>query len=218
MARIETFARDLRLATAAIAPENVAKELARFARAELARVIESGEGSPDYDRYVNGRMGAAEESVVPPGPILYVFTWWSDIVAFALQYLVERGPERSGRYKRSWTVLADGQPVENPKAIRAAQTVAIVNTQPYHRKIDVGHMRMRVPHHVVDDGRKAVLRVFGNLVTARRTMMQLPGGYILKGVFRRGVLPFARSGLKRDTQAGVAMTYPALVMQLRHLQ
>src|SRR4029077_11865701 len=108
MARLQTFEKDLTLATAAIAPQNVARTLAEFAKAQLAEVIASGEGSPVYDRYVNGVLGAPESAVVPPGPILYDFIWWQEIIAYALQHLVERSPERSGRYKRSWFVMVDG--------------------------------------------------------------------------------------------------------------
>ncbi|UFX42070.1 hypothetical protein HAP47_0022685 [Bradyrhizobium sp. 41S5] len=215
MARISTFERDLKLATAGMAPENIAKELAAFARQELAAVIQSGEGSERYDRYVNGNLGAAEETVVPPGPILYVFHWWREIVEFALQTAVERSPEKSGRYKRDWFIMTPGGVVKSFDEIPINSTVILTNNQPYSRKIDVGHMRMSVPPGVVEDVRKAVMARFGNFVTAKRTMITLPGGYILKGHFRRGYRPFARTKLRKDTMAGAQMTYPALVLTMK---
>jgi hypothetical protein len=42
----------------------------------------------------------------------------------------------------------------------------------------------------------------------------LPGGYVLKGHFRRGIDQFARTKLRKDTQAGSQMTYPALVLSM----
>ena len=215
MARLQTFAKDLELATAGIAPENIARELAEFAKAELAAAIARGEGSPLYDRYVNGVLGAPESAVVPPGPILYDFMWWQEIVTFALQYLVERSPVRSGRYKRSWLVMVDGRPAPDPAAIPLNAEVALVNDQPYSRKIDVGHMKMSVPPHVIEDARQAVVRIFGNMITARRTLIELPGGYVLKGRFRKGAGVGARKGLRKDTQAGQPLTYPALVLTMR---
>lgn len=215
MARISTFAKDLQLATAGIAPENIARELAAFARTELARSIQDGEGSERYDRYVNGRDGAAEESVIAPGPIVYQFRWWREVLEFALQTLVERSPEKSGRYKKSWFVMTSGGRVKSFDDIPINADVIICNDQPYSRKIDVGHMRMSVPPGVVEDGRKAVLSRFGNLVTAKRTMIPLPGGYVLKGNFSRGYRQFARTKLRKDTAAGSQMLYPALVLSMR---
>lgn len=218
MARIETFDRDIKLATAGLAPQNIAKELAKLARSELSKALSSGEASPDYERFVNGRRGVIEDDVIPPGPILYVFTWWTDIITYAIQYLIDRSPERSGRYKRSWIVLANGRPVSNPKDIPAGAEVTITNDQPYHRKIDVGHMRMSVERYIIDDARMAVNRIFGNLVSTRRAVVTLPNSYVLKGYFRRGFRKFARTKIRRDTAAGQRMMYPALVMNLRAIQ
>lgn len=215
MARISTFAKDLQLATASIAPENIAKELAAFARSELAKSIQEGEGSERYDRYVNGRLGATEESVIPPGPILYVFHWWREIIEFALQSAVERSPEKSGRYKQSWFIMTPGGVVKSFDEIPINSTVILTNNQPYHRKIDVGHMRMSVPPGVIEDVRKMVMARFGNFVVAKRTMIPLPGGYILKGRFRKGYRPYARTKLRPDTAAGAQMTYPALVLTMK---
>lgn len=216
MARISTFARDLQLATAGIAPENIAKELAAFAKAELALAISEGEGSDQHDRYVNGRLGAPEESVQPPGPIVYDFLWWRPVLEFALQTLIDRSPRMSGRYRRSWFVMIrDGGRVQNLDTIPINATVIICNDQPYSRKIDVGHMRMSVPPGVVEDARKAIMGRFGNMLTVKRMMIPIPNGYVLKGRFLRGYRPYARKKLRSDTEAGAQMTYPALVLSMR---
>ncbi|MHC2251031.1 hypothetical protein [Bradyrhizobium embrapense] len=215
MARISTFARDLQLATAGIAPENIARELAAFARSELSKAIQEGVGSERYDKYVNGRPEADEDTVEPPGPILYVFRWWQEIIELALQAAVDRSPEKSGDYKKSWFIMTPGGVVANFDTISINSTVILTNNRPYSRKIDVGHMRMSVPPGIIEDVRKMVMARFGNFVTAKRTMITLPGGYILKGKFRRGYRPFARTRLRADTAAGAQMTYPALVMTMK---
>lgn len=215
MARLQTFAKDIQLATAGISPQNIAAELAKFAQSELAQSIANGEGSPLYDRYVNGVKDAPESAVVAPGPILYDFIWWQEVVEFALQFLVERSPIRSGRYKRSWIVMADGSPVSDPSKIPIDAEVIITNDQPYSRKIDVGHMKMSVPPFVIEDARQAIMRIFGNMLTAKRTLIDLPDAYILKGYFRKGIRPRARTKLRKDTMAGAKMTYPALVLTMR---
>jgi hypothetical protein len=215
MARISTFARDLKFATAGIEPEMIAPKLAAFARQKLAEVIQSGEASERYDKFINGREGAEEETVVFPGPIFYRFKYWREIIEFTLQSLAERSPDKSGRYKRSWFVMTPGGRAKNFDDISINATVIFCNDQPYSRKIDVGHMRMSVPPGVVEDVRRMVMSKFGNMVTAKRTMIPLPGGYVLKGRFRRGYREFARRKLRRDTAAGAQMTYPALLINMR---
>jgi hypothetical protein len=216
MARLKTFAQDLQLATAGIAPQNIAAELAKFARSELAAVIADGTGSSNYNKFVNGHEGADEGTVVPPGPIVYDFIWWEEIVVYALQFLVERGPQRT--FWAIQAIMADPgrrQAGVGSQNNRSGLPGFLGQPQPYSRKIDVGHMHMSVPHGIIEDARTAVMSIFGNMITAKRTMIQLPGGYILKGHFRRGVRPHSRTKLRKDVMAGMPMTYPTLLLQMR---
>lgn len=216
MARIQVLTRrDVELATAGIAPGAVNAALAQFARQELAASIMNGDGSPIYDRYVNGVEGADENTVVAPGPIVYVFHWWTEVIEFALKTLVERSPVKTGRYRRSWFVFVNGSRVQDYTKIPIGSQVFITNDQPYSRKIDTGFMKMSVPPFVVDDARKIVMGRFGNLVTAQRRMIRLPNPYILKGVFKRGIRQYSRRKLQKDTMAGAEMTYPSLMIEMR---
>lgn len=215
MARFESFDRDIRLVTAGLEPEAISGALAALAKSELARVIASGEASISYERFVNGRQGAPEEAVEVPGPIVYVFSWWGPILTFAMEYLRKRSPRHSGRYVDSWFVMVNGGVVGDFSAVPVGAEVIITNRQPYHRKIDVGHMKMSVPPGVVEDARQVIRRRFGAVVTVERNMILLQGGYVLKGHFSKGVRPSARKRLQRDTEAGQPMTYPALVMTMK---
>lgn len=207
--------RKIQLATADIAPENIAKELAAFAKISLREVIQSGEGSDRFERYVNGNLDAPEESVVPPGPIVYLFHWWPEVIEYGLKVLVDRSPEKSGRYKRSWFAMVNGAVVTDYTAVPIAAQVILVNNQPYSRKIEVGHMQMSVEPGVVQDSRRTVMSRFGNTVEVKATMVTLPGGYVLKGKFTRGFRRTARPKLRKDTMAGANMTYPALLLTMR---
>lgn len=206
--------RDVKLATAGISPENIARELARFAVDERQKAIISGEASPTYDTYVNGRKGADESTVVPPGPILYEFSYWEPIIQFALAELNKRSPVKTGRYQGSHVVMIGSQVVSPSTQISSDEEVIIVNTQPYSRKIEVGHMRMSVQDGVYEDIRKKVQSQFGRAVKVRVKQILLPNGYVLKGRFTRGYKKFARTKLKKDTEAGARMTYPALIMTM----
>lgn len=212
---VEMATRDIALATAGLEPDAIARELADLARRSLADVIASGEASPIYDRWVNGRKDADESAVVPPGPIVYVFSYWEPIIAFALDFLRRRSPVKTGRYQSSHIVMVGGQAMRPDAQIGGDEDVTIVDTQPYARKIEVGHMRMSVPDGVYQDARRAVSAKFRGMVRVEFRMIHLPGGYILKGVFRRGHKPKARTRIQRDTRAGERVTYPAIIMSMR---
>ncbi len=215
MARFRTFDKDIQLATAGIAPAAIQKELAKFARDALFDAITSGEGSPVYDTYVNGRHGASEDTVVVPGPILYVFSWWEPIIKFALAELEKRSPVLTGRYQGSHAVMIGSQFVRPDTQIGAGAEETIVNTPPYSRKIEVGFMKMSVPDGVYQDIRRKVQSQFGAAVRVDYRMVYIPNGYILKGRFRRGHKEKARTKLQKDTQAGARMSYPALVLRMK---
>lgn len=204
MARPQAFERELRLATADLAPAAIARHLAQFARRELAKAQSAGEAPDRYVRTVNGRRGASEESVIPPGPIVYEFNWLPEIAVYALAFARERSPVRSGRFKRSWFLMAGGREVGDPESIPEGAEVILTNDQPYSRKIEVGAMRMRVPPGIVEDTRQAVMRRFGNIVTAQKRFIPLSGAYVLR-----------RGGQRKDRAEGKAISYPALVISQR---
>jgi len=229
MARFETFDRDIKLATTGIEPDAVNAMLAKFARDELAAVIASGEGSGNYDRFVNGRAGAPEETVEAPGPILYTFSWWKDFVEAAVEQLQAFSPRASGRYASSFIVLANQKLVTSFDDIPAGAEIIITNFQPYVRKIEVGAMKMSVPDRVFDRARLALNRRFGNSFRVESTFLDIGGGvhegmpYILKGHYTRmraariaNPARFAGRSFpkRRDMEAGQPITYPALVVNM----
>lgn len=215
MARFEAFARDLQLATADLAPEAISRELARFARSSLADVVAAGEASTIYTKYVNGREGAEEETVVPPGPIVYDFSYWQPILAFTLAELEKRSPRKTGAYIASHVVMVGSQAIRPDAQIAAGEEVSVVATVPYARKIESGFQRVSTGDAVFQDVRRKVQSQFGRAVDVKFRMVYIPNGYILKGHFRRGYKEFARRKLQSDTQAGARMTYPAIVMNMK---
>lgn len=215
----EEFSKTVLLATGDMALDTVNAALASLAKEELAKSIADGSGSRYYTRYVNGREAVPEEAVVAPGPIVYEFIHWPRLIRLAITFLEGRSPIRSGRYSKSWLVMVDGAEVQESAwgSIRPDASVAITNRQPYHRKIDTGHMVASRPRYVMEDARtymKALLR--GGGFDFRVTHVVIPQPYILKGVFSRGARANSREGLRRDTKAGQTLTYPALVMKTRY--
>lgn len=212
MAKFETFDRDIRLATESISPEAISAELAKFAQVELAKVIATGQASNNYQRFVNGREGAPETSVIAPGPILYVFANWSLVIRAALAEIEKRSPKRSGRYASGFMVLADGAAVRSYGNIDADAEVVIFNVRPYTRKIEVGAMKMAVPPRHFDRTKQALARQFGSEGRYRfeTRFINAPGGLHQDVPYR-----LRRSqGRRKGRQAGDTLTYPAIVINM----
>jgi hypothetical protein len=160
----------------------VAARLAEFSKERLAETIASGQGTRHYDLFVNGRQGVPEEAVRPPGPIVYEFRWWDEILIAAMQFLRMRSPTSSPRsprgrlpYRDRFFVLADGVGV-NPRQYRNIPNraeVLIGNSAPYHRKIDVQMIgkepiKVNVPEGIMADAALWLGSRFAGLITAER--------------------------------------------------
>lgn len=204
MASLRAFERELKVATAGLQPPAIAKLLAKTAREALAAAQSSGEAPKGFIRYVNGREGAAEESVTPPGPIVYVFSWLNEVAEYALAFAEARSPVLSGRFRQSWFAMVNGARWAPGTAIPPDAELVVANDQPYARKVEIGHMKMRVPPGIVEDTRQAVMRRFGNVIVAQKRFIPLAGAYTLK-----------RGARRKDRTTGRALSYPALVVSQR---
>ena len=217
------FGKTIKMATRNLEPAVVQASLAKFARRKLGEVIASGEGSPNYETYVNGRRDAREETVTLPGPIVYQFIWWRPIITFAMELLREGSPRGRGakteRYFEAWRVMVDGAYVSEADwgSIGTDKEIFLVNIKPYHRIIETGHTKTKLPHRLVYRTRSAISRRYTEVVSSKYTMARIPNPYILKGRFRMGSRPMSRKKLRLDTQAGAEMTYPAIVLSMRSL-
>jgi len=201
--------------------------VAAYAKASLAELISSGAASPVYSTFVDGRGGAAEETVkLSGGSITYLFSQIAQAATFALAYAVDRSPVDSGAYKDSWFIAIDGQPWTGSLAtIPPGSVVTLTNKQPYHRKIDTGGMITRLPPGIVEATRQAVQRQFRGL-TVEQAFVNIPGGYVLKGRGRESGLTFSakagwgrkhapRPARAKDRRVGQTLTYPAVIMSER---
>jgi len=207
MAKFETFDRDIKIATAGLMDEAISKKLATFARAELAKAISSGQASTTYEKFVNARKGAPEETVVPPGPILYVFTNWPLVIRTAMAELAKRSPRRTGRYAGGFMVLANGLPVRDYSKIRPEDVVTIFNVRPYTRKIEVGANRTGKRH--VDLAKRALSRRFKEGFSFETRFLEMRAGLHPEVPYRLK----NSQGKRKDRQAGGTITYPAIVIR-----
>lgn len=191
--------------------EEMRKDFALFARQTLAKTISTGEGSPNYDKFVNGRKGAEEETVKLPGVILYKFNWLEHVAVFAVAFLKSRwpavGPGRGGHYRDSYFILGGGKEILAKDAGQYEQII-VCNDKPYSRKAHTGSKGFAMPRGLFEDCRQAIMRQFGRgLMTVELKFITLAGGYVLRGRKKR-VNATGRS-------VGEEMRYPAVQITVR---
>lgn len=202
--------RRLTVATQGLTTDAIRVRLARFAREKLAEAISTGAGHANYERYVNGRAGATEESVQPPGPIVYRFGYVDRAAEWALDWLRKNSAVQSGRFQNSFFVLTPDLKRAMLKDLRAAREVLVVNDQPYSRRLEVGKNERGGPFVVQIKPRlfrrckNALKGQFGPTVEVYETFVELPDGYVLKGRSKR------RFRSRGGVAAGARMKYPAL--------
>ncbi len=203
----DDFGKQLNVILSGASGEGLDKELAVFAKRTLGEVIASGRASPIYDRYVNHRLGAPEEAVKAPGPILYVFSNWRIVIVAALAELQKRVPKKSGRYADSFLVVSDGRVVADYSTIRPDASVMILNHRPYTRKMESGANGPGRRHF--ENAKVALNTRFAGVFSVTTAFQQVGGKlhpdmpYILRRSNRR----------RKDSQAGMPITYPSLLIE-----
>jgi hypothetical protein len=179
-----------------LSPAARARALATAAKKGLAELQASGRVSQFYERFVDGRRGAIEESVRPGGAIIYEFQYLGPAVLFALGFLRRRSPVRSGRYRDAFMVSVDGRSMRwdqfNPQLVPNSAEVIIYNIEPYSRKIDVQiahgrRLQISVPPGLFNDAATALHQQFGGAVVARRLYsISFPGQYVIRRGEKKG--------------------------------
>lgn len=210
------------------------KMVADECRRNRDEAISAGRASPTYQTIVDGRKGGREEDVMLQGGVVsYVFSNLATAANWALSECRRRSPVSSGAFRKSWIMLVGGEQYAEIEDIPSDQTVMIVNTMPYSRKIEVGGMRIRVPPGIIESIRRPVMSRFPG-VTASRAFLPMSGGRDARG----GAVPYVlkqagiASGIswnkkekswgrkhaayvseRADRQAGQQLLYPTLILK-----
>lgn len=95
---------------------------------------------PPYDTFVDGRLGAAEETVRPNGGVIvYEFEMLGDLFAWIGEQLVLHSPVLTGRYAASHKFFADGIELEVGAPVPPeAREFVYLSDVPYARRIEKG--------------------------------------------------------------------------------
>jgi hypothetical protein len=162
-----------------LSPKARSATLAAFAREQLAEA-EAINGSvlgkvPSHRTTVDGSETDRLESVHPDGEIVFDFQIATDAVEWVGEQLLLHAPNRSGQFRRSFILLADGAEVQIGGEVPLAQTYIFVNTQPYARKIE-GGLSNQAPDGVFQVVAELASRQFGNVAKFRFGYLSLDSG------------------------------------------
>lgn len=141
--KLEPLDRDIAfIADQTLSPAAQAKALKDFADealadAEATNLTALGYVTP-HDTFVDGVPSGPAYTVRPDSVIIFAFHLAEDLFTFIHWLLVAKSPVRTGRFRQSHVLLADGEEVDPEGEIPIAGEYAFVNTQPYARKIERG--------------------------------------------------------------------------------
>jgi hypothetical protein len=169
--RIQTIGQDFNVLIANdLSPKAASMALASAAKVELAKAQASNAKVlgyvPKHATYVDQRPGAAEETVRPNGVIVYEFELAEQIVPAVLTMLRAHSPVLTGAYQRSHVVFADGVEVDPDAVPLTAKEIAILNVQPYARKIERGFSK-KAPDGVYQVVATLIGKRFDNIALIR---------------------------------------------------
>jgi hypothetical protein len=226
------YMREIRLFIAQhLDPAASALVFAKEARSQVADMVASKAVPPRFRQFVDGREGAAFESVKPGGSIALEFTYNADVLAFALAFLYQRSPTgpmpTSGPrlyrrpFRESFWVSINGRYIRpgelNLSSVPDGPADLIIgNVQPYARKVDVQRIGNRVLHFnrpadLYADAARAINAQFGNVVQAKRVYnINFPDKYTIKQTQTRAG---THGRVKR--WAGTPVESPALIINPR---
>lgn len=218
-----------------LSPQAQSAFLAKVARERRNALIASGRASESYRTFVDGREGAAEDTVKPAddGAIVYRFNHLGAVVVYALSYLREGSPKRSGKpvnpaqgkhahFRDAFYVGVNGKFIMakdfNPYAVPPDAEIVIGNVNAYSRKVEiqmVGGQKLSfdIPEDLLWRAAKAVRERYGSQVEVKHVYtMSHPKQWLLKREQQWSVGP--RAGKSRG-RAGRPVESPAIIIKAR---
>lgn len=183
--RVEPIDRDIELMLSEdLSPKAQSRKFAEFASGQINEVREVNRTIlgrlPRYTVSVDGRMGAALETVKPDGYVIAEFELFDDVLAWIGEQLEKHSPFLTGRYRKSHSVFADGIEVDLGAVIPNAAEYVFINSMPYARKIERGQSS-QAPDGVYQVVATLARRRFGNIAKIGFSYRTAISGNIIGG-------------------------------------
>ena len=170
-------------------PAARSRALAAVAREELASAEEVNKVAlgfvPSHSTVVDGVSGVPEDRVRPDGVIVYTFELQGELLTWIMDQLRTHAPVRSGRFRDSFELFADGQLVDPAAAIPPAAEYVFLSPLPYARKIEGSPGRppesRQAPQGVFEAVAAMAASRFGNQARIRFSFAAPIGGQLVTG-------------------------------------
>ena len=136
---------------------------------------------PPFQVFVNGsKTGSVPAALKVSDTVFVEFEFIAEALIWISQQLEKFSPVKSGRYKRSHVLLADGSEVEVSAQIPLAREYVFINTVPYARKIERGSSS-EAPNGVYQAVATLARGRFGNLARITYGFRTVIGGSMIIG-------------------------------------
>lgn len=182
--RIEPIRKDVEVFIADLRGPAAAEQFREFARQEIEEAKQINRSVlgrvPPFQMYIDGSKSSSLASVKGSSTILVEFELIAEALIWIAEQLEKFSPVKSGRYKRSHVLLADGSEVEVSAQIRLAEEYVFINTVPYARKIERG-ASSEAPNGVYQAVAALARGRFGNLARISYGFRTVIGGSIVGG-------------------------------------
>jgi hypothetical protein len=178
--RIESVAKDVDVLVGDLKGTAASQFLAEFAREQIEEVKNDNASVlgrvPPFKVFVDGQANASIDSVKPNGVVVAEFELVSDVLIWISQQLTTHSPVKSGRYKRSHILFADGVEIDaQAKVIPVAAQYVFTNTVKYARKIETG-MSSSAPDGVYQGVAVLARQKYRSIARISYTFMTIAGG------------------------------------------
>lgn len=196
-------------------PKARSAALAAFAREridEAAGVNRAVLGRPvSYKTLVDGRRGAAIDTVRPDGVVVAEFDLVQETLIWIAGMLKENSPVLTGQYRSSHDFLADGEVADINNPPLDASEFSFVSNVPYARKIERG-LSSQAPDGVYQVTAELASRRFGNIAQVRFSFRAPLYGSIDRWASGTKMASPSRRGRQRDEWL---RRQPAIVITVR---
>jgi hypothetical protein len=176
--KLNAVARELSLASMGLTGDAFRRFHAELAQKELQRVLNDSRGAagrePYYLQFVDGRQGAALDSVKLGGVIEFTFDHIAEIATEAWELLkqlspVDRSPDaRAPAYRDHHAIFINGAEVKDLSGLKPGDEVLFANLLPYARKIEQGSSA-QAPNGVYEVAQKTLRQRYGKLLYIEMT-------------------------------------------------
>jgi hypothetical protein len=183
-AALQSFRRVVQIEWPAQQQQDAKALLLRVARAGHATIMTNAQNRsgymPMWEAYANRPGNSNLDSVVLPGPIVYLYRYATEVIEVALTTLQRISPVRSGLYAKSHTIYVDGHPVSRAPTVMTHEVV-ISNPVPYARKIEIGKTRsgrpfvIQVPNRIYERTARALQQRYRNVAKITFTYRTIAG-------------------------------------------